>query len=250
MGSCSRPPGPGEDLGLSLGDRAAALLSALGSARSGGQAIAFASSATAASACRRPGPTRAPVLNAIGTAFVDEAAFRGAVLGFLLLVGFDPVTAIVIQALVYALATRLGAPGRDRYMFVLALVMGSSAGWLTSRPVAIGAAFLGHAITRFAMFVCTGHAGQPAPRGPRGRGDLEVPPAARRAGASGPPDDGEGASGDAAGSDRTGPARRRRCHRRRTLAAGAAGGPPPPPVALYVHVPFCVSLCPYCDFVV
>jgi oxygen-independent coproporphyrinogen-3 oxidase len=25
---------------------------------------------------------------------------------------------------------------------------------------------------------------------------------------------------------------------------------PRPPVALYVHIPFCVSLCPYCDFVV
>ena len=23
-----------------------------------------------------------------------------------------------------------------------------------------------------------------------------------------------------------------------------------PPVGLYVHIPFCVSLCPYCDFVV
>jgi oxygen-independent coproporphyrinogen-3 oxidase len=27
-------------------------------------------------------------------------------------------------------------------------------------------------------------------------------------------------------------------------------GEPAPPVALYVHIPFCVSLCPYCDFVV
>jgi len=32
--------------------------------------------------------------------------------------------------------------------------------------------------------------------------------------------------------------------------AGAATPVTRPPVALYVHFPFCVSLCPYCDFVV
>jgi oxygen-independent coproporphyrinogen III oxidase len=35
---------------------------------------------------------------------------------------------------------------------------------------------------------------------------------------------------------------------RATDALGALA--PQPPVALYIHIPFCVSVCPYCDFVV
>lgn len=37
-----------------------------------------------------------------------------------------------------------------------------------------------------------------------------------------------------------------------SLADPATAWPPAPkpPVALYVHIPFCVSICPYCDFVV
>ena len=36
-------------------------------------------------------------------------------LGFLIVGGVDPTLAIMLQAAIYALATRLGAPGRDRY---------------------------------------------------------------------------------------------------------------------------------------
>ena len=48
--------------------------------------------------------------------------FRGALFGFLLLTGINPSAANAIQAIVYALATRLGAPGRNRYMLAMALL--------------------------------------------------------------------------------------------------------------------------------
>jgi membrane protease YdiL (CAAX protease family) len=105
------------------------------------------------------------LLNTTATAFIDEAAFRGALLGLLLVAGVNPTLANITQALIYALTTRLGAPGRDRYLLVLTLGMGLLGGWLTVATGGIAAAFLGHSITRFAVFLCTGHTGQTKPRG-------------------------------------------------------------------------------------
>jgi hypothetical protein len=103
--------------------------------------------------------------NEVITAFIDEAVFRGAVLGYLLWAGAPPNLAIVGQAVLYVLATRLGAPGRDRYMFAVAGFVGLIGGWATLLTGGIGASFLGHASTRVAIFLTTGHAGQPPARG-------------------------------------------------------------------------------------
>ncbi len=105
------------------------------------------------------------VLNALATAFVDEAVFRGMVFGFLIVAGMNPNLANLTQALLYALATRLGAPGRPWYMLVSALAIGLAGGWLVGVTGGIGAAFLGHAITRVAIFTTTGHAGLPKAKG-------------------------------------------------------------------------------------
>jgi membrane protease YdiL (CAAX protease family) len=105
------------------------------------------------------------LINEVGTAVFDELVFRGAVLGFLVVGGVDPGVAVVTETVVYGLATRLGAPGRSRPMFVLALVIGAVGGWATLTTGGIAAAILGHGITRVAIFLTTGHAGQPLPKG-------------------------------------------------------------------------------------
>jgi CAAX prenyl protease-like protein len=105
------------------------------------------------------------LLNSVVTALIDEVAFRGVILSVLLMTNMNPSAANAIQALLYALTTRLGAPGRNRYMLVMALVLGLAGGWVTAVTGGIAAAFLGHAVTRFAVFLCTGHAGQFLPRG-------------------------------------------------------------------------------------
>jgi hypothetical protein len=105
------------------------------------------------------------LVNAVSTALVDEVAFRGAIFGMLLATDMNPSAANAIQALLYALATRLGAPGRNRYMLAMALLVGLAGGWVTAVTGGVAAAFLGHAVSRFAVFLCTGHAGQFLPRG-------------------------------------------------------------------------------------
>jgi membrane protease YdiL (CAAX protease family) len=103
------------------------------------------------------------LLNSIVTAVIDEAAFRGILLGLLLLSNWPPVYAVAFQAVAYALATRLGGAGRPRSLLVVWLIAGLFTGWLTYMTGGIGAAVLAHALTRFAIFAATGHAGQITP---------------------------------------------------------------------------------------
>ena len=118
------------------------------------------------------------VANSIGTALIDEVAFRGALLGLLLSMDLPPVLALPFQAYAYGLATRLGAPGRSLPMLLIFLGVGAATGWLTLMTGGIGAGFLAHAITRFAVFVCTGHAGQVLPMGlePEEEAAEQLPP--------------------------------------------------------------------------
>jgi len=99
-------------------------------------------------------------LNSIATAIIDEATFRGALLGTLIAFGLPDVGAIVVATLVYVLATRLAGPGRHPHAVVLSFGMGLTCGWATVATGGIGAAIIGHTVTSFALFVFTGHAGQ------------------------------------------------------------------------------------------
>jgi len=125
-------PSPETDLYLSLGERLGVIV--LG--------LAYGAAGTAAAVglayyryhyVRLPGVRSYPgaVLNAVATAFVDEAVFRGIVFGFLITLGTDPNLANLAQALLYALATRTGAPGRPKTMLVVMFSIGIVSGWLT-----------------------------------------------------------------------------------------------------------------------
>ena len=159
-------PAPQADFALSSGDRALSLFYGLVYAAVG-TAIALGVAFYRYRRLRFPDVWSYPgaLLNAIVTAIVDEVAFRGAILGLLLLTGLNPSAANVIQAILYALSTRLGAPGRNRWMLLMAILVGLAGGWVTAVTGGIAAAFFGHAATRFAVFLTTGHAGQFLPKG-------------------------------------------------------------------------------------
>ena len=159
-------PSPQRDLFLGSGDRLGAVIGGIAYGLLG-IAVAVSFATYRYHRIRFPDTWSYPgaLLNSTTTAFIDEVAFRGALLGLLLVAGVNPTMANLAQAVVYALTTRLGAKGRDKYLLVLTLGMGLIGGWLTVATGGIAAAFLGHAITRFAVFLCTGHTGQTKPRG-------------------------------------------------------------------------------------
>ncbi len=159
-------PAPGSDLYLALGERVGVLVLGLlygvaGCLIAVGIAFLRYREVRVPSLMSYPGA----VINAVATALVDEAVFRGIVLGFFTVIGTDPLLAVIAQALLYALATRVGARGRSTWMVFGVLAMGLAGGWLTVLTGGIGAAFLGQAITRIAIFFTTGHAGLLKPRG-------------------------------------------------------------------------------------
>jgi hypothetical protein len=130
-------PSPQRDLYLGSGDRLGAVL--------GGIAYGLLGILVAVSfATYRYHRIRFPevwsypgaLLNSVATAFIDEATFRGAFLGMMLVAGVNPTLANFTQAILYTLTTRLGAPGRDRYLLMLTLGIGLEAARAQSVPEA------------------------------------------------------------------------------------------------------------------
>lgn len=155
-------PQPVSQLHLGMGDdRGTSLLMglALGAL---GTSIAFLVALVRYGEFRLPEGRLYPgaAINSVCTALIDETLFRGMILGLLLAYDWPPLLAIVFQAVLYGLVTRLGGPGRNWLLLAISIGMGLITGWLVLATGGIGAAVLGHAITRFAIFLATGRVGQ------------------------------------------------------------------------------------------
>jgi Type II CAAX prenyl endopeptidase Rce1-like len=151
-------PSPVADLNLSLApDRGEAML--LGLVYGGvGIVAAFVLAIVRNGAISFPRPARYPggVLTAVGTAFYDEFLFRGVILGLLLSLDLPDWLAVVGGAFIYAGAIRAGTGSRGILMLGAWLAIGVVGGFLVVTTAGIAAAFVGHAITRFALFMTMG----------------------------------------------------------------------------------------------
>jgi Type II CAAX prenyl endopeptidase Rce1-like len=160
-------PQPVSVLHLDMGpDRERALIYGL-VAGVGGIVLAFLFAWFRYGGFRLPAPGAYPgaLLNSVGTAVIDEALFRGVLLGLLLHQGLSVPVAIAIQAVLYGAATRLWTKGRSKGMLFIDLLIAIVGGWLVVETLGIGAAVIAHAITRFAVFLATGHSDQARPVG-------------------------------------------------------------------------------------
>jgi membrane protease YdiL (CAAX protease family) len=152
-------PGDRDALGLLPPNRIGTLLLGIGAGVLGiAQAVAIAYLRFGGPRLPRLRDVPDGIVNALGTALVDEAIFRGIILGLLLVLGVEPLLAILIQAFSYVLATRVGRSGGDWYLVLLDLAIGLIGGWLTFITGGIAAAFIAHAVTRLAVFFLTGSA--------------------------------------------------------------------------------------------
>jgi len=152
-------PAPASDLNLALApDRGEALFLGLIYA-AGGTVAAFALAVLAHGHVVFPHPARYPggVVHAVGTAFYDEFLFRGVVLGLLLSLGLPDWMAVAAAAFLYAGAVGASTGGRGVLALLVALAIGIAGGFLVLMTGGIGAALMGHAVTRFALFMTMGY---------------------------------------------------------------------------------------------
>jgi hypothetical protein len=151
-------PSPVADLNLVLApDREEALMLGLVYGL-GGIAATFVLAGISRGRVTFPHPGRYPggVLAAVGTAFFDEFLFRGVLLGLFLSLDLPDPMAVVGAALIYAGAVRASTGGRGLLALLVALAIGLAGGVLVLMTAGLAAAFMGHAITRFAMFMTMG----------------------------------------------------------------------------------------------
>lgn len=151
-------PNPVSELNLSLApDRGEAILYGIlyGAA---GVAAAFVLAIVRNGSVAFPRAGRYPggVLAAIGTAFFDEFLFRGVLLGLILSIDLPAWLAVGLAAAIYAGAIRASTAGQGMLMLVVAFAIGIVGGVLVLATAGIAAAFFGHAITRFALFMTMG----------------------------------------------------------------------------------------------